>query len=201
MSIPAGLAKTLHALYLLVQDLFPPSKPQKQQVENTLFEAIALHMDDQRPPVTFDIPNSTSNYYLSVEIRAVQYFGSFSSVNKVTLAPEGNEIQEGSSTTSTGALTPTLTGLVDNILHLIITFNLVQAHTKVYSINTQKIGEQLVHQGVDPLQALVTIQGQTKAGKPCYNKIAAFLTGGVCGLLVCSADYCITLAKGTLKLL
>ncbi|MBW0583119.1 hypothetical protein O181_122834 [Austropuccinia psidii MF-1] len=82
-----------------------------------------------------------------------------------------------------------------------IAFNWVQAHTKIDSKTTQKIGKQLVKRGVDPLQALVTIQDQMKAGRPQYNLIAEFLTRGVCGLLVCSADYHINFAKGTLQLL
>ncbi|MBW0545716.1 hypothetical protein O181_085431 [Austropuccinia psidii MF-1] len=81
-----------------------------------------------------------------------------------------------------------------------IAFNRVQAHTKVYCKTTQKIGKPLAKRRVDPLQALVTIQDQMKAGNPCYNPIAAFLTGGVHGRLVCSAYYRISLAKGTLQL-
>ncbi|MBW0584898.1 hypothetical protein O181_124613, partial [Austropuccinia psidii MF-1] len=112
-----------------------------------------------------------------------------------------NESQEDTSITLKGILTPTLTGLVNNILQLMIAFNSVQAHTKVDSKTTQKIGKQLVKRGVDPLEVLVTIQDQMKAGSPCYNLIAVLLTGGVRGLLVCSADYRISSAKGTLQLL
>ncbi|MBW0540354.1 hypothetical protein O181_080069 [Austropuccinia psidii MF-1] len=176
MSILAGLPKRLHALYLLVHNLVQPSQHQNQQVANILFEAIALYMDDQNPLVTFNISDSASSDSLS---------GS----------------QEGTSITSKGILTPTLTGLADNILQLMIAFNLVRAHTKVDWKTTQKIGKKLVKRGVDPLQALVNIQDQMKAGRPCYNLIAAFLTGGVCGLLVCSADYRISSVKGTLQLL
>ncbi|MBW0530482.1 hypothetical protein O181_070197 [Austropuccinia psidii MF-1] len=201
MSILAGLPKRLHALYLLVHNLVQPSQHQKQQVANILFEAIALYMDDQNPPVTFNISDSASSDSLSVEISAMQYLGSCLSVNKVQLVPQSNESQEGTSITSKGILTPTLTGLVNNILQLMIALNWVWAHTKVDSKTTQKIGKQLVKRGVDPLQALVTIQDQMKAGRPCYNLIAAFLTGGVHGLLVCSADYRISSAKGTLQLL
>ncbi|MBW0549738.1 hypothetical protein O181_089453 [Austropuccinia psidii MF-1] len=201
MSILAGLPKRLHALYLLVHNLVQPSQHQKQRVAKILFEAIALYMDDQNPLVTFNISDSASSDSLSVKISAMQYLGSCLSVNKVQLAPQSNEGQEGTSITSKGILTPTLTGLVDNILQLMIAFNWVRAHTKVDSKTTQKIGKQLVKRGVDPLQALVTIQDQMKAGRPCYNLISAFLTGGVRGLLVCSADYRISSAKGTLQLL
>ncbi|MBW0506953.1 hypothetical protein O181_046668 [Austropuccinia psidii MF-1] len=201
MSTLAGLPKRLHALYLLVQNLVQPSQHQKQRAVKILFEAIALYMDDQNPPVTFNISDSASSDSLSVEISAMHYLGSCLSVNKVQIAPQINESQEGTSITSKGMLTPTLAGLVDNILQLMIAFNWVQAHTKVYSKTTQKIRKQLVKRGVDPLQALVTIQDQLKAGRPCYNLISAFLTGGVCGLQVCSADYHISSAKGTLQLL
>ncbi|MBW0580142.1 hypothetical protein O181_119857 [Austropuccinia psidii MF-1] len=68
MSILAGLPKRLHALYLLVHNLVQPSQHQKQQVANILFEAIALYMDDQNPPVTFNISDSASSDSLSVEI-------------------------------------------------------------------------------------------------------------------------------------
>ncbi|MBW0573468.1 hypothetical protein O181_113183 [Austropuccinia psidii MF-1] len=188
MFIPAGLLKRLHALYLLVHNLFQPSQHHKQQAANILFEAIALYMDDQNPPVTFNIPNSTSSDSFSAEISAMQSLGSFLSFNKVTLAPQRNESQEGTSITLKGILTPTLTGFVNNIIQLIITFTWMWAHTKVDSKTTQRIGKQLVKQGVDPLQDLVTIQDNMKAGRPCYTLIAAFLTRGVHGLLVCSAN-------------
>ncbi|MBW0525983.1 hypothetical protein O181_065698 [Austropuccinia psidii MF-1] len=167
MSILVGLPKRLHALYLLVHNLVQPSQHQKKQVANILFEAIALYMDDQNPPVIFNISDSTSNDSLSVEISAMQYLGSCLSVNKVQLSPQRNESQEGTSITSKGILTPTLTGLVYNILQLMIASNWVQAHTKVDSKTTQKIGKKLVKRGVDSLQALVTIQDQMKAGRPC----------------------------------
>ncbi|MBW0573708.1 hypothetical protein O181_113423 [Austropuccinia psidii MF-1] len=201
MSIPVCLPKRIHALYLLVHILVQPSQNKKQKVVNILFEAIELYMDDQNPLVKFNISNSTSSDSLSVEISAMQYLGSCLSFNKVPLSPQSNKSQEGTSITSKGILTPTLTGLVDNILQLMIAFNWVWAHTKDDSKTTKKIGKPLVKRGVDPLQALVKIQDQMKAGRPCYKLISAFLTGGVCGLLVCSADYCISLAKGTLQLL
>ncbi|MBW0487048.1 hypothetical protein O181_026763 [Austropuccinia psidii MF-1] len=201
MSIPAGLPKRLYALYLLVHNLVQPSQHQKKQVSDILFEAISLYMDDQNPSVIFNISNSTSSDSLSVEISVMQYLGSCSSVNKVPLATQRKESQEGTSITSKGILTPTLTGLVDNILQLLIAFNWVWAHTKVESKTTQKIGKQLVKRGVDSLQALVTIQNKVKAGRPCYNLIAAFLTWALHGPLVCSADYCISLAQGSLQLL
>ncbi|MBW0583480.1 hypothetical protein O181_123195 [Austropuccinia psidii MF-1] len=201
MSILAGLPKRVHALYLLVHNLVQPSQHQKQRVFNILFEAIALHMDDQNLPVTFNISDLASSDSLSVEISAMQYLGSCLSVNKVQLDPQSNESQEVTSITSKGILTPALTGLVDKILQLMIAFNWVRAHTKVDSKTTQKIGKRLVKRGVDSLKALVTIQDQMKAGRPCYNLIAAFLTAAVRGLLVCSADYCISSAKGNLQLL
>ncbi|MBW0519315.1 hypothetical protein O181_059030 [Austropuccinia psidii MF-1] len=201
MSIPAGLPKRLHALYLFGHNLVQPSQHQKKQVANILFEAIALYMDDQNPPVTCNIPDSASSDFLSVEISAMQYLGSCLSVNKFQISPQSNESQEVTSITSKGALTSTLNGLVNNILKLMIAFNWVRAHTKVDSKTTQKIGKRFVKRGVDPLQVLVTIQDHMKAGRPCYNLIAAFLTGGVRGLLVCSADYHISSAKGTLQLL
>ncbi|MBW0552464.1 hypothetical protein O181_092179 [Austropuccinia psidii MF-1] len=201
MSIQVALFKRPNSLYLVVNNLVQPSQHQNQKVANTIFKAIALYMDDQNPLVTLNIHNSTSSDSLSVEISSMQYFGSCLSVNKVPLAPQRNEIQEGTSITSKGILTPTLTGLVDNILQLTIAFNWVQAHAKVDSKTTQKIGKQFVKQGLYPLQALVKIQDQMKDGRPCYNMVAAFLTGGVHVLLVCSADCCISLAKGTLQLL
>ncbi|MBW0575010.1 hypothetical protein O181_114725, partial [Austropuccinia psidii MF-1] len=201
MSILVGLPNRLHALYLLVHNIVQPSQHQKQLAANILFEAIALYIDDQNPLVKFNISDSASSDSLSVEISAMRYLGSCLSVNKVQLSSQSNESQEGTSVTSKGILTPTLTGLVDNILQLMIAFNWVWAHTKVDSKTTQKIGKQFVKIGVDPLQAMVTIQDQMKAGRPCYNLIAAVLTGGVRGLLVFSADYHISSAKGTLQLL
>ncbi|MBW0513209.1 hypothetical protein O181_052924 [Austropuccinia psidii MF-1] len=201
MSILAGLPKRLHALYLLVHNLVQPSQHQKLRVANILSETIALYMDDHNPPVTFHISDSASSDSLSVEISAMRYLGSCLSVNKVQLAPQSNESQEGTSIKSKGISTPTLTELVDNILQLMVAFNWVRVHTKVDSKTTHKTGKQLVKRGVDPLQALVTIQDQMKAGRPCYNLIAAFLTGGLRGLLVFSADYHIISAKGTLHLL
>ncbi|MBW0520934.1 hypothetical protein O181_060649 [Austropuccinia psidii MF-1] len=118
MSIPAGLPKRLHALYLLVHNLVQPSQHQKKQVSNTIFEAIAIYMDYQNPPVTFNISNSTSSDYLSVEISSMQYLGSCLIVNKVPLSPQSNKSQEGTGIKSKGILTPTLTSLVDNILQL-----------------------------------------------------------------------------------
>ncbi|MBW0490056.1 hypothetical protein O181_029771 [Austropuccinia psidii MF-1] len=158
MSISACLPKRLHALYLLVHNLVQPSQHQEKQVSNTIFESIAIYMDYQNPPVTFNISNSTSSDYLSVEISSMQYLGSYLIVNKVPLAPKSNKSQEGTGITSKGILTPTLTSLVDNILQLISSFNWVQAHTNVYSKTTQKIGKQVVKRGVDYFKALVTIQ-------------------------------------------
>ncbi|MBW0569377.1 hypothetical protein O181_109092 [Austropuccinia psidii MF-1] len=123
MSIPVGLPKRLQALYLLVYNLVQPSQHQKQQVANILFEAIALFMDDQNPPVIFNISNSTSSDSLSVEISAMQYLGSCLSVNKAQLGPQRNESQEGTSIKSKVISTPALTGFVDNILQLMIVFN------------------------------------------------------------------------------
>ncbi|MBW0543340.1 hypothetical protein O181_083055 [Austropuccinia psidii MF-1] len=157
MSLPVGLRKRLHALYLLVHNLVQPSQHQKQQVVNILFETIALYMDNKNPLVTFNISHLTSSDSLSMEISAMQYLGSCLSVNKVPLSPQRNKIQEGTSITSKGILTPALTGLLDNILQLMIAFNWVWAHTKVDSKNTQKIGKQLIKRGVDNLKALVTI--------------------------------------------
>ncbi|MBW0580138.1 hypothetical protein O181_119853 [Austropuccinia psidii MF-1] len=140
MSILVGLLKRLHALYLLVHNLVQPSQHQKQQVSNILFEPIALYMDDQNPWGTFNISDSASSDSLSVKISAMRYLGSCLSVNKVELAPQSNESQEGTNITSKGVLTPTLTGLVNNILQLMIAFNWVRAHTNVDSKTTQKIG-------------------------------------------------------------
>ncbi|MBW0584807.1 hypothetical protein O181_124522 [Austropuccinia psidii MF-1] len=187
----------MHCIYWCTI-LFNQVNIKKPQVANISFEAIALYMYDQNPLVTLNISGSASSDSLYVEISAMQYLGSCLSVNKVQLAPQSNESQEVTSITSKGILTPALTGLVNNILQLMIAFNWVWAHTKVDSKTTQKIGKQLVKRGVDYLQALVTIEDQTKAQRPCYNLIAAFLTGGVHGLTVCSADYRISLAKGTL---
>ncbi|MBW0529219.1 hypothetical protein O181_068934 [Austropuccinia psidii MF-1] len=71
MSILAGLPKRLHALYLLVHNLVEPSQHQKQQAANIFFESIALYMDDQNPPVTFNLSDSASSDSLSVEISAM----------------------------------------------------------------------------------------------------------------------------------
>ncbi|MBW0557986.1 hypothetical protein O181_097701 [Austropuccinia psidii MF-1] len=71
MSILVDLPKRLHALYLLVHNLVQPSQHQKQQVANILFEAIALYMDYQNPPVTFNNSDSALGDSLSVEISAM----------------------------------------------------------------------------------------------------------------------------------
>ncbi|MBW0468228.1 hypothetical protein O181_007943 [Austropuccinia psidii MF-1] len=123
-------------------------------------------MNDQNPPVTFNISDLTSSDSLSVEISAMQYFASCLSVNKVPFSPQSNESQEGTSIKSKGVSTPNLTGLVDNILQLMIAFNWVQAHTRVEYKTTHNIWKQLVKRGVDPLQALVIIKNQMKAGSP-----------------------------------
>ncbi|MBW0530066.1 hypothetical protein O181_069781 [Austropuccinia psidii MF-1] len=167
MSILEGLLKRLHALYLLVHNLVQPSQHQKEKVANILFEAIALYMDDQNPLVTFNISDSTSSDLLSVEISSMQYLDPCLSFNKVPLAPQSNESQEGTIIPSKGILTQTLTGSVDNILQLMISFNWVQVHTRVNSKTTQKTGKQLVKRVADPLQALANIQDQIKAGRPC----------------------------------
>ncbi|MBW0561405.1 hypothetical protein O181_101120 [Austropuccinia psidii MF-1] len=120
-------------------------------------------MDGKNTPVTLNIPNSTSSAFLSVEISAMKHLGSFLSVNKVPLAPHHKETQEGTSITSKEILKPTFTGLFDNILQLMIAFSLVQAHAKIDSKTTQKIGKQLVKQGLDLLQAMEKIQDQMRA--------------------------------------
>ncbi|MBW0553876.1 hypothetical protein O181_093591 [Austropuccinia psidii MF-1] len=139
MSRPEGLPKRLHALYLLVHNRVQPSQHQKQRVANILFEAIALYMEDQKPPVTFNIYTSASGDSLSVEISAMQYLGSYLSFDKVPLAPQSKEIQKGTIITSKEVLTPTLTGLYDNILQLMIEINWVRVNTKVDSKITQKL--------------------------------------------------------------
>ncbi|MBW0462959.1 hypothetical protein O181_002674 [Austropuccinia psidii MF-1] len=147
MSIPWGLPKILHALYLLVHNLVQPIKHKKQKFENILFEEIVLYMDYQNPMATLNIPNSTSSDSLSVVISAMQYLGSVLSVNKVPIAPHHNESQEGTSITSKGTLTPTFMVLVDNIFQLMIAFNWVQMHTKVDSKTTQQIQKEIGQAG------------------------------------------------------
>ncbi|MBW0559282.1 hypothetical protein O181_098997 [Austropuccinia psidii MF-1] len=139
LSIPTGIPKFLQELYLLVKRIVQTAKNQKKRVANIVFEAIVLSMDYQKHSVTLNPPNSTSGNFLSIEVSAMQYLGSFTSIKKAPVVPLLNESQEGTSCAPTRISTPTLTDLFDNILQLIIYFNWVQARTKVDSKTTQNI--------------------------------------------------------------
>ncbi|MBW0497194.1 hypothetical protein O181_036909 [Austropuccinia psidii MF-1] len=114
----------------MVQSLLYPSNPIKCFWENVLFESISLVSYDVIAPKPYVTPTSNSTNPCGLKRGAVEYLASCLSKSEqcaTQLSIDGG----GADNEILTKLHKNLENLVDTVIHLMIAYNMVRAHTKV----------------------------------------------------------------------
>ncbi|MBW0522448.1 hypothetical protein O181_062163 [Austropuccinia psidii MF-1] len=127
---PDNLLNSEHPFFKMVQSLLYPSNPIKIFWANFMFDSISLVSYNVIAPEPCVAPTSNSTDPLGLEWGAIEYLSSFLSTSKKfykKLSIEGGGADH-------KILTNThknLEELMDTVIHLMISYNMVRAHTKV----------------------------------------------------------------------
>ncbi|MBW0521078.1 hypothetical protein O181_060793 [Austropuccinia psidii MF-1] len=127
---PDNLPNSEHSFFKMVLSLLYPANPVKHFWENVMFESISLVSYDVIAPKPYGATTSNSTDPLGLKWGAVEYLASCLSKLKqcaTQLSIEGrmadNEISKKPH--------KNLEDLMDTVIHLMIVYNMVHAHTKV----------------------------------------------------------------------
>ncbi|MBW0548640.1 hypothetical protein O181_088355 [Austropuccinia psidii MF-1] len=163
-----------------------------------MFESISLVSYNVIAPKPYVTPTSNLTDPLGLEWGAVEYLASCLSISKqraTQLSIEGggddNEI-----------LTKphkNLEDLMDTVIHLMIAYNMVCAHTKV-KVNGIK-GKLTILKKNEAIKDLLMCHKNLRINQICYGILAAFCVVGVRGLMVCSDYWRTSSVKGVLSLI
>ncbi|MBW0493468.1 hypothetical protein O181_033183 [Austropuccinia psidii MF-1] len=125
-----NLPKSEHSFFKIVQSLLYPSNPIKRFWENVMFESISLVSYDVIAPKPYVTPTSNLTNPLGLKRGVVEYLVSCLSKLKqraTQLSIEGG----GADNEILTKLHNNLEDLMDTVIHLMIAYNMVCAHTKV----------------------------------------------------------------------
>ncbi|MBW0555349.1 hypothetical protein O181_095064 [Austropuccinia psidii MF-1] len=114
----------------MVQSLLYRANPVKNFWAKVMFESISLVSYNVIAPKPYVAPTSNSTDPLGLELGAVEYLASFLSKSKqhaTQLSIEGGGADNEISTNPH----KTLEDLMDTVIHLMIAYNMVRAHTRV----------------------------------------------------------------------
>ncbi|MBW0550852.1 hypothetical protein O181_090567 [Austropuccinia psidii MF-1] len=192
---PDNLPKSEHSFFKMVQILLYPANPVKIFWVNVMFESISLVSYDVIAPKPYVALTSNSTNPLGLEWGAVEYLGSCLSKSKqcaTQLSIEGggadNEISK--------KLHKNLEDLMDTVIHLMIAYNMVRAHTKV-EVNGIK-GKLTSSKENEAIKDLLMCHKNLGMNQIFYGILADFCAAGVCGLMVCSDDWRTSSVEGAL---
>ncbi|MBW0543764.1 hypothetical protein O181_083479 [Austropuccinia psidii MF-1] len=127
---PDNLPKSEHSFFKMVQSLLYPSNPIKHFWANVIFESISLVSYNVIAPKPYVAPTSNSTNPFGLKRGAVEYLASCLSKSKqraTLLRIEGG----GAENEILIKLHKNLEYLMDKVIHLMIAYNIVRAHTKV----------------------------------------------------------------------
>ncbi|MBW0590293.1 hypothetical protein O181_130008 [Austropuccinia psidii MF-1] len=127
---PDNLPKSEHSFFKMVQILLYPANPVKHLWENVIFESISLVSYDVIAPKPYVALTSNLTNPLGIKWGAVKYLSSCLSKSKqraTQLSIEGCTADNEIST----KMHKNLEDLMDTVIHLMIAYNIVHAHTKV----------------------------------------------------------------------
>ncbi|MBW0489193.1 hypothetical protein O181_028908 [Austropuccinia psidii MF-1] len=117
----------------MVQSLLYPSNPIKKFWANFMFESISLVSYNVISPKPYVAPATNSDDPLGIKQRASEYLAS--SLSKYKQFPTQLSIESGGADKETSTnLHKNLEDLMDTVIHLMIMYNMVRAHTKVKSM-------------------------------------------------------------------
>ncbi|MBW0593328.1 hypothetical protein O181_133043 [Austropuccinia psidii MF-1] len=127
---PDNLPNSEHSFFKIVQSLLYPTNPAKHFWANVMFEFISLVSYNVIAPKTYVAPTSNLTNPLGLEWGAVEYLAScFSKLKECTtqLSIEGGRADNEISTKPH----KNLEDLMEKVIHLMMAYNMVCAHTKV----------------------------------------------------------------------
>ncbi|MBW0581163.1 hypothetical protein O181_120878 [Austropuccinia psidii MF-1] len=163
-----------------------------------MFESISLVSCDLIAPKPYVTPTSNSTDPLGLKQGAVEYLASCLSKSKQC---ETQLSIEGGGTDNEILTKPhkNLEDLMDTVIHLMIVYNMVRAHTKL-KLNGIK-GKLTNLKKNAAIKYLLTCHKNLGINQICYGILAAFCVAGVHGLMVCSDDWRTSSVKGALSLI
>ncbi|MBW0584115.1 hypothetical protein O181_123830 [Austropuccinia psidii MF-1] len=129
---------------------------------------------------------------------AVEYLASCLSKSKQCEKPLGIEGGGADNEISTKPQR-NLEDLMHTVIHLLIAYNMLRAHTKV-KVNGIK-GKLTSSKKNEAIKDLLTCHKNSGINRICYGILAAFCVAGVCGLIVFSDDWRTSSVKGALLLI
>ncbi|MBW0545406.1 hypothetical protein O181_085121 [Austropuccinia psidii MF-1] len=149
-------------------------------------------------PKPYVTPTSNSTNPLALERGALQYLASCFSKSKhcaTQVRIEGG----GAENEILTKLHKNLEDLMDTVIHLMIAYDVVRAHTNV-KVNGIK-GKLTRLKKNEAIKDLFTFDENLGINQICYGILVAFCVAGVCGLMVCSDDWRTSSVKRALSLI
>ncbi|MBW0477919.1 hypothetical protein O181_017634 [Austropuccinia psidii MF-1] len=189
--------KSHQPLFQFTQALYVPTLHKKQFWENLILESISVSSKDFIQPEKFKIINSTEDDPLLAQQLSLAFLvyclrkqPSYTAQKdqKDEIKPINNGIK-------------ILISLKYSIIHIIISYNLILAHSKFLPVNISDVFVLTHQKSKHPLKTLLELQYKLGLVKPSYHILASFLASGVRGLMVCSRDWGKGSAKGEFQML
>ncbi|MBW0494616.1 hypothetical protein O181_034331 [Austropuccinia psidii MF-1] len=163
-----------------------------------MFESISLVSYNVIAPKSYVTPTSNLTDPLGLEWGAVEYLSSC--LSKLKQCATHLSIEGGGADNE--ILTKphkNLEDLEDTVIHLMIAYNMVCAHTKV-KVNGIK-GKLTSSKRNEAIKDLLTCHKNLGINQISYGILVDFCAAGVCGLMVCSDDLRKSSVKGVLSLI
>ncbi|MBW0576324.1 hypothetical protein O181_116039 [Austropuccinia psidii MF-1] len=158
-----------------------------------MFESISLVSYNVIASKPYVAPTSNLTDPLGFKRGAVEYLASFLSKSKkraTQLSIEGGRADDEISTKPH----INLEDLMDTVIHLMIAYNMVRAHTKVKANGIK--GKLTNSKKDEAIKDLLTCHKNLGTNQIFYGILAAFCAAGVCVLMVCSDDWRKSSVKG-----
>ncbi|MBW0486649.1 hypothetical protein O181_026364 [Austropuccinia psidii MF-1] len=162
-----------------------------------MFESISLVSYNVLAPKPYVAPTSNSTDPLGLKWGAVEYLASCLSTSK-QYATQPSIEGDGAYNEILPKLHKNLEDLMDTVIHLMIVYSMVCAHTKV---KVYGIKGKLTSSKNEPIKHLFMCHKNLGINQIFYGILEAFCATGVCGLMVCSDYWRTSLVKGALSLI
>ncbi|MBW0484742.1 hypothetical protein O181_024457 [Austropuccinia psidii MF-1] len=193
-----NLPKSEHSFLKMIQNLLYPPNPIKHFWANFMFESICLVSYNVIAPKPYVAPTTDSANPLGLKWGAVEYLSSCLSKSKqlaTQLSTEGGRADNEIFTKPH----KNLEDLMDIVIHLMIVYNMVRAHTKVkvYGMKGKPTSSKIN----EAIKDLFVCHKKLGINQICYGILAAFCEEVVCGLMACSYDWRTSSVKGDLSLI
>ncbi|MBW0512012.1 hypothetical protein O181_051727 [Austropuccinia psidii MF-1] len=182
----------------MVQRLLYPTNAIQKFWANVMFESISLVSYNVIASKQYVAPKSNLTNPLGLKRGVVEYLAScFSKWKK-----HATQLQIESGSADNEILTKphkNLEDLMDTVIHLIITYNMVCAHKKVEAYGMK--GKLMSSKENEAIKDLLMCHKNLRINYICYGILVAFCAVGVGGLMVCSDDWKTSLVKGALSII